>query len=362
LFWGEPGTGKSALIKQICAILGLSYYRLSPAERGEGQFGVVPVPGADGFLHYPPPEWAKDLQDGGVLFLDEISTAPPALQAPILGTVQLRVIGSYQFCNRVRCIGAANETQDAAGGWDLAPPLCNRFGHFDFKGLSADAWSEALLSGFGSQSQMSPESAEELEKRVLVEWPNAIATARGKIASFISRRPELLHKRPAPGAQQKSWPSRRSVEYVTVALASAKIHNLSEMDTDEFMAAFVGQGWVSEFRAWEAHLDLPQPSEILDGKVKFEHEARRLDRTMVVLNACAAMLIFKECPNLGSRLDVFWTLIESTLKNASEAAVPAARVVMRQCSRQGVDRSDVEKRVLVKLHPIMEGAGLLGSR
>lgn len=142
---GEPGTGKTSMLKSIARTCGLPFHRLSPAERGEGQFGVVPVPGADGYLHYPPPDWSKDLEHGGILFLDEINTAPPAHQGPLLGLVQLRVIGSHTFGPRVRTIGAMNSTEDAAGGWDLSPALLNRFGHLRFDGLDAQSWAVGLL-------------------------------------------------------------------------------------------------------------------------------------------------------------------------------------------------------------------------
>ena len=121
LLHGEPGTGKTSNIRAVSKSSGLFCYRISPGERGEGQFGVVPVPGADGYLHYPAPDWAYQLEQGGILFVDEINTAPPALQAALLGLVQLRTLGSFVFNKRVRVIGAANSTGDAAGGWDLPP-------------------------------------------------------------------------------------------------------------------------------------------------------------------------------------------------------------------------------------------------
>src|SRR3990167_2013961 len=75
LLWGDPGSGKTHNVARAVRRTTLPYYRLSPGERGEGQFGVVPVPGADGFLHYPAPDWASQLDDrnGGVIFLDEIN-------------------------------------------------------------------------------------------------------------------------------------------------------------------------------------------------------------------------------------------------------------------------------------------------
>jgi hypothetical protein len=360
LLWGEPGEGKTAVIKALALQLGLPFHRLSPAEQGEGRFGVVPVPGIDGLLHYPPPADLVTLfGDGGLLFVDEISTAPPALQAPLLGLVQLRTLGNHTFPARTRMIGAGNETRDAAGGWDLAPALCNRFGHIDYSGLEANAWAGGLLGHFSNMDGASPGDplpAAALEAMVMEAWPAADAHARGFVSAFIRVRPELLRKRPAKGSPNRAWPSPRSVEYATVALASAKVHNLSEADTDELMSAFVGQGWVSEYRAWSAMADLPNPSELLDGKVKFEHDNRRLDRTMAVLSACAALVIPVDAKNRLDRVRTLWGLIAAVSKDAPDTVIPIAREILKV--RLLLKGAGIQQDTLAALLPLMVQAGI----
>lgn len=328
LLHGEPGTGKTSNIRAVSKSSGLFCYRISPGERGEGQFGCVPVPAADGLLDYPAPRWAGLLEHGGILFVDEINTAPPALQAALLGLVQLRTLGSFIFNRRVRVIGAANSTADAAGGWDLPPALANRFGHYSFEGLDPTSWVEGLLGGFGSgnESATIPDPIIE-ETRVLNAWASAEAHSRGLIGGFIFRRPELLHKRPEKASAQASmaWPSRRSVEYAATALTSARVHGLNEIDTDELIGGFVGQSWVSEFRVWQNNVDLPDPAELLDGKVKFTHDERRPDRSLAVLSACASLVIPEKAANRGPRAAACWRLIDHVSKTTSDIAVPAAR-------------------------------------
>lgn len=355
LAWGEPGTGKTAMIKTVTKALGLYCYRISPAERGEGQFGVCPVPGADGMLHYPPPVWAKLLEGRSLLFVDEIGSAPPALQAPLLGLVQLRTLGDHQFGAGVRVIGAANEVADAAGGCDLAPALCNRFGHFDFEGLDTTDWTTGLLGSFKTPESAAPLDAAKLEEHVMAEWSGADAYARGMIAGFITRRPELLHQRPKRGAAGfRTWPSRRSVEYACVALASSRVHRLSEMDTDTLMASFVGLPWVSEFRAWTALQDLPDPAAVLDGTVKFEHDEHRLDRTLAVLGACAALVIPEKAHNRQARAGAAWQLIGTVIKDAADCVVSPARAMLKA----GLIVPKVSGAVLAKLQPILVAAGI----
>ncbi len=354
LLWGEPGTGKTTFLRQVARTFQMHCERLSPAERGEGQFGVVPVPGEDGYLHYPAPKWASDLAHGGLIFLDEINLAPPALQAPMLGLVQLRVLGEYRFPGTVRVLAAANEVRDAAGGWDLAPALCNRFGHFDYEGMDAEEWAAGLLGHFDAESTaVTP--MQTMQDRVLAEWPTKDAEARGVIAGFITRRSDLLHKRPVAGnTNTRAWPSRRSCEYAAIALASAKVQGLSVQDTDVLLSAFVGFPWVSEFRTWEASIDLPNPGDLLDGKVKFEHSELRLDTTLVVLGSCTALVLPEKATRRRDRVQALWQLLDTLGKSAPEVVMPAARQLIKH-KLLGKEYGSLE--ALRHLHPVLKAAG-----
>ena len=361
LLWGPPGIGKTSFVK-TAKRYNMEYERLSPAERGEGQFGVCPVPAADMVLDYPAPRWAKRF-DGraGLVFLDEINTAAPMLQAPLLGMVQLRTLGTHVFGPRTRIIAAANETADAAGGWDLAPSLANRFGHFDFEGLSISDWTVALLGGFDNIDGVLVD-AETEEKRVMAAWPLAIAQARGLVAGFIKARPELLYKKPvkASNASSRAWPSNRSVEYAVHALASSRVHNLSEIDTDTFLAGFVGQGWVGEFATYRAHIDLPDVEQLLDGKITWKHDERRLDRTMAVLSSCAALVVPKDAAKRDDRAKALWAIIGEISKDAADVVMPAARA-MRNASPPLIGTKMGSVKTLAGLLPMFQAAGVISG-
>ncbi len=359
ILWSEPGVGKTALLTRIAKQLGLdAFMRLSPAEQGEGRFGVVPVPGADGHLHYPAPaDVVTTFKDRGLLFLDEISTASPSLQAPLLGLVQLRTLGTYTFPKGVRVLAAANEAQDAAGGWDLAPALANRFGHINFDGLDASDWSGMLLSDFQGDA-VDVVSASALEEKVIGQWPTAYARAAGLVSGFISRRPELLHKRPVRGATEKAWPSRRSCHYATVALASAEIHKLSEQDADVLLGAFVGSAWVSEFRQWADNADLPDVADLADKRVKFVHDDRRPDRTLAVLGAFAALVIPAKAEKRNDRAVAYYQLVAELAKTVPDYVIQPTKEVMR-AGLTATQLGEPTRKLVAGMMPIMQAAGWL---
>ena len=56
----------------------------------------------------------------GLLFLDELSTAPPAVQAALLRVVLERVVGDLTLPDEVAVVAAANPPDQAADGWDLS--------------------------------------------------------------------------------------------------------------------------------------------------------------------------------------------------------------------------------------------------
>ena len=83
---------------------------------------------------FAPPSWATALADAGrgLAFFDEISTAPPAVQAAMLRVVLERTVGDLTLPDDVSIVAAANPPDQAADGWDLSPPLANRFCHLDW--------------------------------------------------------------------------------------------------------------------------------------------------------------------------------------------------------------------------------------
>jgi hypothetical protein len=389
LFWGEPGVGKSKRIETFALYLQLTMYTLIASIREPSDFGGLPIPverGKKTFIEYTPPGWAADIEiDGegrGVVFTDEITTCAPAVQAALLRMILNGSLGDYELPFGVRFIAAANDTQDAAGGWDLSPPLANRFGHvrWDTSDL-ADGWCDWLtganqtskiddlleqwdgegdlpdvkdIAGMGTPSTFDP--AEE-ERRVLREWPEAFAKAKGTVASFINARRDLLHQMPKAGSANRSraWPSPRTWEMATRALAGCFVHKADENLTNDMIEAFIGHAAAVEFQTFRAKLDLPDPAEVLDGKVKFEHVPTRLDRTVAVMSSCTALVTSKKCDNRDERAKKFWEILAAIDESSTDLVIKPASALVQE--NLGMTSKHM-KPVLVHLRPVLKEAGV----
>lgn len=113
LLWGEPGIGKTAALTQLADDLGLPLTTVIASVHEPSDFSGLPVVGddpAEQGVPMAPPDWAVRLVRAGhgLLFLDELSTAPPAVQAALLRLVLERRVGALQLPPGVRIVAAAN--------------------------------------------------------------------------------------------------------------------------------------------------------------------------------------------------------------------------------------------------------------
>jgi hypothetical protein len=174
---------------------------------------------------------------------------------------------------------------------------------------------------------------------------------------FLRARPELLHKMPKAGqnAASKGWPSPRSWEMAMRAHAGAAVHKLDQTDADTMMGAFVGETAACEFSVWKLKADLPDPIALLDDKVEFRHDARRLDRTAAVLGACSAIVTPEDAPKRKERAAVLWSIIGDLIDQAPDVTELAARALVR--ARLAVNIPTGAK-ALARLQPILVAANV----
>ncbi len=290
-----------------------------------------------------------------------MTTAPPALQAPLLGLLLARRIGGFILGPRVRVLGAANPPEYAAGGFDLASSVANRVGHVDWAAPTVEEHASYMLrgdvgAGAGTEATF---DAEAEEARVEKAWPEPWAKVRGLEIAFLQRRPNLKNVCPPAGDPKASrgWPSDRSWEAATRAFASAEVHRLSESDREVFTASFVGEGAASEFFAFAQDQDLADPARVLDGKEKFTHSSARIDRTAALLAGCTALVTPPQSAKRKERVEALWELVAELVANKSDMDVLVPGVAALVEARLHVAGGRATK-VLATLQPLLKSAGV----
>ena len=176
MIWGAPGIGKSSVISQIAELNDLKLIDLRISQLAPTDLRGIPVP-SDNKAHWFPPEFLPT-EGRGILFLDEINMAPPAVQGIAQQLILDRKVGSYVVPDGWYIWSAGNRKEDHAAVFDMPAPLANRFIHLEVK---------TDLKEFKSYA---------LENKI-----------DDRIISFLNFRPKLLHK---IDKGSPCWPSPRS--------------------------------------------------------------------------------------------------------------------------------------------------------
>jgi hypothetical protein len=315
LLWGEPGIGKTAALTQLAESLDLPLTTVIASVHEPSDFSGLPVVGDDPSVHgvpMAPPDWAVRLVRAGrgLLFLDELSTAPPAVQAALLRLVLERRVGALRLPPGVRIVAAANPRSSAADGWELSPPLANRFVHLQWthdhdvvvRGLGG-TWPRATLP------RLDPGKVRE-----------AVDFARRAVCGLLSARPTLVHRLPSGEARRGgAWPSPRSWDMTLTLIAFATAAGSSREVLSLLVRGAVGDGPGLELLAGLDRMDLPDPEAVLADPMGVDLPERGDLRQAVLDGAVDAV---RKRPD-KSRWDAAWTL----LVRAAETGAPDLVVV-----------------------------------
>ncbi|MEU0675565.1 MoxR family ATPase [Streptomyces sp. NPDC006172] len=259
LLWGEPGIGKTAAITQLASSLDLPLTTVIASVHEPSDFSGLPVIGddpAEQGVPMAPPDWAVRLVRAGkgLLFLDELSTAPPAVQAALLRLVLERRIGALRLPSGVRIVAAANPRSSAADGWELSPPLANRFVHVQW---AHDP--EVVVRGLGGTWPRA--TLPRLDPGKLAD---AVDYARRAVCGLLAARPTLVHRLPSSETRRGgAWPSPRSWEMAMTLIAFATAAGSSREVLSLLVRGAVGDGPGLELLASLDRMDLPDPETLL---------------------------------------------------------------------------------------------------
>lgn len=224
LIWGSPGGGKSSSVIRAAKSRGIHIETLIASTLEPSDIGGIPYR-VDNRMEFAPPVFFTRLKPGSILFLDEITTTHPSMQAPLLKLILDKKAGDFQLPEGVRIIAAANPPDQAAGGWELSPPLANRLLHVQWE-VSLSEW-------------------------CVGKYP--------VVRAFLTSRNSLF----APGLPKEwspknyAYPTPRSWETVGEMFANIGLNS-------ELLKGAVGDGAAVEFIRYVEMLDLLDPKEVLE--------------------------------------------------------------------------------------------------
>ncbi len=236
MLWGPPGVGKSQMVAQIAGrhdapLIDIRLSQMEPSDlRG------IPFRSEDTV------EWAvpamlpsaKRHGEEGILFLDEITSAPPSVSAAAYQLILDRKLGEYEVPPGWAIIAAGNRQGDRGVTYSMPAPLANRFSHYEVE-VNMDDW---------------------------VTWAYANQIDE-RIIAFLRFRQDLLFDFD-PAHNPIAFPSPRSWEFAHRGLQ--KFDENHELLTGALQAC-VGNAAGIELRAFIESLDqMPDLDAIVNGE------------------------------------------------------------------------------------------------
>ena len=240
--WGPPGIGKSDVVAEIAQELGGLVIDLRMAQMEPTDIRGIPYFNKD----INKMDWAApvDLPDEAlasqypivVLFLDEMNSAPPAVQAAGYQLILNRRVGKYVLPDNVVIVAAGNRDSDKGVTYRMPMPLANRFVHLEMR------------PDFTSWQQWA------VNKGIHKDVVGYLSFAKQDLYDFDAK------------SSSRAFATPRSWCFVSDLLQD------EDMDADtqfNLVSGAVGEGLAVKFVAHRKIAGrMPEPSDILSGKVK----------------------------------------------------------------------------------------------
>lgn len=136
---GRPGIGKTEIVQQLADETGsvLHDLRLTTIEPPDLRGLPFYDHEARRTVWYPP----EDLPHGeapAILFLDELTAAPPSLQPTVYGLLQERRVGRYRLPESTFVVAAGNAVEDGAVAYEIGTALSDRLVHLSLRAEASD--------------------------------------------------------------------------------------------------------------------------------------------------------------------------------------------------------------------------------
>ena len=239
--WGPPGIGKSDIVSQISEDIDayMIDVRLSLWEPTDIK-GVPYYAANDNTMKWAPPAELPDAKMAKkykkiVLFLDEMNSAAPAVQAAAYQLILNRKVGTYKLPDNVLIVAAGNREADKGVTYRMPAPLANRFVHLELK-VDFDDWFSWAV-----------------KNSIHEDVVGYLTFAKKDLYDFDPKSPS------------RSFATPRSWSFVSELLEDDD----DEATTTDLVSGSVGEGLAVKFMAHrKVSAQLPNPSDVLAGKVK----------------------------------------------------------------------------------------------
>jgi len=238
--WGGPGIGKSDIIHQIGKDINAKVIdiRLSLWEPTDIK-GIPYYNSKENNMTWASPSelptsaLAKKHKNM-ILFLDEMNSAAPSVQAAAYQLILNRRVGQYELPDNVLIVAAGNREADKGVVYRMPAPLANRFIHLEMKPEFED-W---------------------------FEWSVANNVNKDVVGYLTFSKKDLYDF--DPKSPSRSFATPRSWSFVSELLSD----DLDENTVTDLVSGAVGEGLAVKFMAHrKVASQLPNPSEILEGKI-----------------------------------------------------------------------------------------------
>tara|TARA_Y100000389_G_scaffold5006_1_gene4719 strand:+ start:2430 stop:3521 length:1092 start_codon:yes stop_codon:yes gene_type:complete len=248
MVWGPPGIGKSETFEQITN----SYIAEGKkAKLIDARLSLWDPTDLKGYPYYnketnrmsfsSPDELPTEAEaaeyDIIVLFLDELNGAAPATQAAAYQLILNRAIGKYKLPDNVVIAAAGNRETDKGVTYRMPKPLANRFLHYEVR-VDFNDWFDWAVTN----------------------------TQHPDVIGYVTTFKDDLYNFDASSAE-RSFATPRTWAFISDTIQD--VEDFTEEEVTDMVAAGIGEGIALKFKAHRAVASqLPNPTDILDGKVK----------------------------------------------------------------------------------------------
>jgi len=290
--WGAPGIGKSELVQGIVdsGDLGnalLIDMRLALMEPTDLRGYPFRNPDTNQMEWAPPADLPSqelaDMYDIIVLFLDELNSAPPSVQAAAYQLVLNGRIGQYKLPKNVRIVAAGNRETDRGVTYRMPSPLANRFRHINMD-INFEDWSVWAVNN-----------------KVHHDVVGYLTYSKADLFDFD------------PKTSSQSFATPRSWTFVSEILSDEDFEHAEDFEQKAEIAGAVGEGMAIKFcEHRKVASKLPNPEDVLTGKVKKLEVKEKSAQYSFAIGLCyelAALYNADDEPAFDKGVDYFFDFI-----------------------------------------------------